>query len=145
MVQSRIAQQLEKTDRSPRLRISGAKNDAWNASLQDRSGTHRTRLQRHIERRLFQTPIADRGGGLRDRDHLRMGGRILQHLSLIGSGTDDLVIADDQGANGHFIIDDGLMSQLESSPHKVLVDLPLRYHFSDFLLDGISELCKRRI
>ena len=83
MVQARIVQQVVRACGPPRPWDRRRRRRRWNPRLHDRPGTHRTRLQGHVQRATVQPPRLPGRGRLRDGDHLGVGGRIVQLLPLV--------------------------------------------------------------
>ena len=92
-----------------------------NARLHDRSGTHRARLQRDIERRLGEPPCPQPFGSFSDHDHFRMRCRILRNLPVVVSGRDDFVVVHEDCADRDFSYVRGKSSLLESQLHVVRI------------------------
>ncbi len=70
----------------------------------DGGGTHRTRLQRHVEGAVRQSGFTPKGAGLPDHLHLRMGSGVRQLFGPVtGPGQDFTRAIDDNGADGHLV------------------------------------------
>ena len=83
------------------LRVGGAVVEPPDAGERHRRGAHGAGLERHIEIAVGQPFGAERGGGLADRDHLRMGGRVAVGERAVAGLRDHLAVADDDAADRH--------------------------------------------
>ena len=105
MVEPAIAGDLIEGVAGPRLGIGSAVHHGGQPGQDDRSGTHGARLECDVQNAIVQAPGSQGIGGLRDRNHFRMGGRIVQCFTLIvGPGNDPLLHGHDDGSNRHFIL-----------------------------------------
>ena len=72
--------------------------------MKNRSGAHRTRLQRAIEIAPLQPVVAQNNSRRSQRDNFGVGGRIAIRNHAIPSGRKDLAIPDDNRADGYFAL-----------------------------------------
>ena len=93
--------------------------------MHQRARAHRARLLRHVQIALIQPPIADHTLRLRDRQHLRMGRRILQRLHLVVSPRDDFALVDDDGADRHLLLGGGALCLAQGLAHEVGVTVEI--------------------
>ncbi len=99
-----IARHVEHAAAGARLRVGRAVDHARHAREHDRPGTHRARLERHVEHRVEHAPAAERAGGLSQRDDLGVGGRVLAQLALVVSGRDQLALVGHHGSDRHILV-----------------------------------------
>ncbi len=93
MIERTILQQIEQSACGATARIGTTKNNAAHAHVDERAGTHRARLFCDEEIAIGQAPIAHRGFGLRQGEHLCMSGGILEQLDLIKGARDNFSFA----------------------------------------------------
>ncbi len=66
-------------------------------------------------------PAAERAGGLAQRDHLGVGGRVGAELALVVAGADHLAVVDDHGADRHVVVLERPRGLAQRQAHEVLV------------------------
>ncbi len=100
MVEPWVADQLEERDHRACLGIRTTEHQTSNASIDQRTGAHRTRLLSH-EQRAFNSPLTERLRCFPERDDLGMCRGVAIQLAAITPATDDLVIDQDHRADGY--------------------------------------------
>ena len=84
--------------------VAGAENHGADAGVYQCAGAHRARLQRDVERSVFEAVIGEFLSGLAQRQNFGVRGRIVNTDRRIGTAPDNLVPDDDNGANGHLAL-----------------------------------------
>lgn len=105
----------------PGLRIGGAEDDRAEPRVDHRPGTHRTRLQRHVETTVVEAPRADFGGRIAHRKDLGMCNGVTGQLTLIVTSRDHDAVANDHGANRHVAVVERAPGFLECPFHRGVV------------------------
>jgi hypothetical protein len=95
VVESRILHEVPERSREARLRIGRTEHDTIDAGEHDRSGAHRTRLERHVQRAAVQPPPLPDRGGLAYREDLGMSRGVAAELALVPRGPDLSILAYD--------------------------------------------------
>lgn len=129
MVEPAVVKQAVEGMDGASLGIGRTEDDQWYASLYDGAGTHRAGLERHVKRAAFQSPVADRFGGLCDRNHFGVCRRITQPLTLVVSGRDRTVTVDDNRADRDFLFRKRVFGLFQGLYHECFmhVSVPLSY------------------
>jgi len=70
---------------------------------------------------MLESPVADRGGGLGDREHFSVSSRIFALFNSIVGGRDDFAATLDYAANGDLILSPGVDRLVEGEAHKKLI------------------------
>lgn len=123
MVQSRHLQYIKQPTRRAATGIAAAKNHPAQSRMNERARAHRARFFRHVKIAIIEPPIFDDGFGLRDCQHFRVRGGILQEFHLIvGAGNNFAVLYDD-GADGNFLAFEGSTGLTQRFTHKIDVAL----------------------
>ena len=148
MVEARIGEDVQDASRRPRLRVGGRVDHARDPREDDRPRAHRARLQRHVERALQHPPGAKRGGGLAQRQHLGVRGRVLAQLALVAAAPDHAtVVVHDDGPDRDVVMRHRRARLLQGDAHPALVMPPCcpstRHHggTSPLREGSFSSLC----
>lgn len=121
MIEPGIVRDLVERVAGAPLGITRAIDDCREAGLDDRSGAHRAGLQRDIQRTVEQAPGLERLGGLRDGDHFRMRGGIVERFALIESFSDHTMFMDDDRAHRDLGAVKGPLRLIQRLPHPEFV------------------------
>lgn len=84
--------------------VISAEIDMLDARRDDRTGTHGTRLKRHIEITPDQPPAAELAAGRVDSGKLRMVQRVFAGLTPVAAARDDLSVFYDDRADRRFAV-----------------------------------------
>jgi hypothetical protein len=109
-----------------RLLISRAVNKYRHAGLNQRARAHRARLDRRINRGVRQPVVTDFRRSLSERDDLGMRGWIAISARAISGDYDQLIAADNTGADGNFVACRRLFRCAQSLAHPPLMLFQLR-------------------
>jgi len=121
MIQARHLKEIDHAAGCAAPRIGTAKNHAANADVEERAGAHRTRLFRHEEVAIVQSPVANRGFRLGNGEHLRMRSGVLEHLHLVEGAGNDPACAHDDRAYRHFFFCESFAGQAQGLVHESFV------------------------
>lgn len=125
-------QQVHPTTTPPSFGVSASKDYPIDAAMNNRHGTHWTRLLGNVKSTAVQAPVAHGFLGSREHQHFGMGGGILEGFHLIPSPGNDMAIVDYHRTHWHLIGTVGLLSLPQGEAHEVLVaghvDLEIRIH-----------------
>ena len=94
-----------------------AEDDAVQPSEDDRTGTHGTGLECHVERAADESRGAERARRVPDDEHLRMGDGVLIAEVAIAGAADDRVVADDDRPDGDILSRSGRAGFLQRRRH----------------------------
>ena len=83
-------------------RIRATENHASNSCMDQRACAHRAGLLRHVEVALGQSPIANSCLSLRQRQHFRVRGGVLEQFHLIMGARDNLACPDNNRSDRNF-------------------------------------------
>lgn len=90
--------------------------------MNQRARTHRTRLQRHIERRVWQPVVADRGPGSAEDEHFGVGARIMRRDRCIARFGEYLPsLANEYRADWDLAFFGGAASERQRTLHKARI------------------------
>ena len=106
---------------APALGSAAPIDDARNARQDDRTRTHRARLERDVEHRVEQAPAAERTGRLAQREHLRMRRRVLAQLALVVGHRDNLAAMHDHSADRHVAVFKRVLGLTNGQAHEEVV------------------------
>lgn len=124
VVEGRIAlEEIDPASGGSALGIDGAEDNAVGAAVDDGAGAHRAGLFGDVEGAAFESPVAVGGLSGSEGDHFSVGGGVLESLDLVPSAGDDLFVADDDGADGHFSDFVGTAGFAKSLAHEEAVAL----------------------
>lgn len=104
VVEAGILEKLKEAVDGAGFGVRGAVDDERYSRKQNGAGAHRARFKGDVQSAVGQAPIADTGGGLRDGDHLGVGGRVAQLLALIVGRSNDASVANDDRTDGNFFL-----------------------------------------
>jgi len=99
MVMPPLEKPVLRKDRSG-LRIRRPEKNVTDASLNDRSGTHRTRLQCHIHVTVRQPPGSELPAGGTNGDHFGVGCGVVVEFAQVMSSRNDRAIMHDDATDG---------------------------------------------
>src|SRR6478672_13004443 len=85
------------------------------------AGAHRTRLFRHKQIAIVQSPVAERCCRLRYSQNLRVRSRVLQHFDLIIPAANDAPVLRDHRADRHFVAGRGFGGETQGLAHERLI------------------------
>jgi len=103
VIQARVLENREEGNGPAPGRVGDAPHDTRDARQDDGARAHGAGFLRHVQDRPGQAPVLERGGRLGDRQDLRVRGRVLQQFHLVVRLRDQLSLANDHGADGHFL------------------------------------------
>lgn len=104
MIEAIIRTELVERIDSPAFGIGGPVDQRRYPGQYDRAGTHRARLERHGQRAAFQSPVAQGLGCLSDREHFRVGRRVVVDVTAVVGAGDDLAVGPgDDGPDGDLV------------------------------------------
>jgi len=86
-------------------------------------GTHGAGLLGHVEDGAFETPVAERGGGLSDGKDFRVGGGILEPFHHVVRRRDDPTLVDYYGTDRYFAFLGGGPGLGQRPAHEELVSV----------------------
>lgn len=109
------------------FRIHGTDDHFGDPRLNNRSGTHRAGLQRHVHRTVLQAPVPDHFAGLVHRNNFRMGKGIFFQIPFVIAPADNLIFIDNDTADGHFFNGRRLLRLLHGRFHVFFI---LCHHLS---------------
>ncbi len=89
MIQAGITADREEGVDGAGLGIGAAVDDTGHARVDEGAGAHGAGLQRHVDGRAFEAPVAERGGGAAEGVDLGVGGGILIGLAAVAAAADD--------------------------------------------------------
>lgn len=121
MIQPLVLYNVEQRTARACLRVWCAEDQCRNACEDDRSGAHRARFERYIQRASFQPVIVELACGCSDRDDLGVSGGVSQRFCLIIPAPDDAVVMNDHGSHRNFLPLVGLLGFLERKLHPAFV------------------------
>jgi len=99
------------------------KDELGHARVDQCAGAHRTRLERDGHARAAESPLADMSTRATKRHDLRVRRRIRVALALVGSLAEDLAVAIEHGADGHFALQCGTARQQQRTLQHAQIDL----------------------
>lgn len=101
--------------------IIRTENESRNAGEDDRTGTHRARLDRHIECGVNQVSAFERSAGGGDCHHFGVGRCVFHLLGQVVSLRNDAILLDDHAADRHLAKIERLLRFSERHAHPILV------------------------
>ena len=119
VIQRRHLEQIDHSARSPGFRIRATVDHPAEPGLDDRSRAHWARFFSDIEIAVVEPPVVDHAFGLSDREHLCVGGGILQDFDLIPGAGDDFGMANDHRADRNFILRFGSPCLSQGFAHEI--------------------------
>ena len=102
MVEPGIRKDLEASTNRAALGVVGAIDQARDASLNDRAGTHAARLYGDVEGGACEAVIADTAGGFAKSDDFGVGRGVIVADGAVAGACEDLAVMDEDGADWHF-------------------------------------------
>ena len=121
MVELGHLKEVDHAARAAAFGIWAAEDDAAEARVDDRAGTHGAGFLGDVEIAVGEAPIANCRFGLRDGEHLGMGCGVLEHFDLVPGPGDDVALADDNRADGDLVGSMGFAGLLEGFAHEGFV------------------------
>ena len=88
----------------PGFRVGGAVDEGADSAIDDRPGAHGAGFKGDHQRAVVESPVTYAGGGVAEREHLSMGGRIAGEFTFVVSRGDHLAIAQHDGADGNVVV-----------------------------------------
>src|SRR5918996_2531574 len=101
MIQSGIAREIAERSGEARFRVHRAEDEPVEPRQHERTGAHRARLERHIDRATRESPRMQRGGPRSNRQDLSVRRRIVVALSSVPRAAEDLIAPRDDRADRH--------------------------------------------
>ena len=89
--------------------------------MDERACAHRTRFLSHVKIAVRQPPIAHSCLGLRQRQHFRVRGGVLEQLYLIMGTTDDLACTNNNRADRDFVGFGRFVGHAQCFTHEVFI------------------------
>jgi len=125
VVQPRVDGEVVERPEGAGLRVGGAEHDPLGAGGEDGAGAHGTRLDGDDDGCSRETPpVADRRGGVAEREHLGMGGRVAGQLSLVVASRHDSAVDEDHASDRYVAVRRCPGGLLEGESHRrVVVEL----------------------
>ena len=123
MVQRGELQEIHGTASGPTFGVGSAEDDPGQATVYDGTRAHGAGFLGDVENAIGESPVARGFLGLSERQHLGVGGGVIEQFDLIPSARNDAAVLNDDGTHGHFL---GLISahgQTQGFAHEVLVAL----------------------
>jgi lipid-binding SYLF domain-containing protein len=118
VIQTGHLEQIDYSAGRAASRVGATKNHAAHPNMNQRAGTHGTRFLGYVEIAFIQAPVADGGFGLRNRQHFRVRGCVLQHFHLVESASDDLPGPHHDSADRHFFFGERFLRLTERFAHE---------------------------
>jgi len=103
VIQGGHLQEVDHTSCGPGGWICAAKNHASYPSVNDRACAHRAWLLGHVQIAIGQSPVTHPCFSLRQCQHFRMRGGVLEQLDLIMSARDNFARANNNSTDRHFV------------------------------------------
>ncbi len=101
VIEPRIVADPEQAPRTSGLEILCAVDKPRDASVDERTGTHRAWFECHVERRPIDTPTAHRAASLTKREDFSVPGRICLRLAGVTANADDATVEHDDRTYGY--------------------------------------------
>lgn len=98
--------------------IERTEDDARQACMHHRAGTHDARLERDEEFATRQTIVAEYACGRAQSHDFGMRGRIVREDRLVEAGRNDCTILDHHGTDRHFAQGPGITRLVQRLPHE---------------------------
>ncbi len=102
MVEARIREDLETSTNRAALGVVGAVDQARDASLNDRAGTHAARLDGDVEGGTCEAVIAETARGFAKNDDFGVGRGVIVADGAVAGACQDFAVMDEDGADGDF-------------------------------------------
>ena len=117
MIQGRLLQEIKKSPRCAAFRVTTAEDNPPDAAMYDRSGAHRAGLLGDVEITIGEAPVPLGFLRLSEGEHLGMGRRVPQRFDLVGGPCNDRPLREDDGSDGHFLCEIGLLRLTQCLAH----------------------------
>ena len=101
MIQLRVIYDFQNGMDRASLRVFGAVNQPPNARVDERSGTHRARLDGGVDLAVRQTMVAESSGRLAQGNNFGMGGGVVIQQVAVEAAPYGTIIANDYSSNRH--------------------------------------------
>src|SRR5882762_4534005 len=105
----------------PGLFVGCAEDDEGDASEDRRTGAHRARLDRHIERAIRETPATERASGFAYREDFGVCGRVRIDFATVARTRDDRAVTHDRRADRDVAVVRSEAPFLEGVAHEAIV------------------------
>jgi len=106
--------------------------------MHDRARAHGTRFFGGEEGAIREPPIANRGFGLSNGQHLGVGRGVFEQLHLIPGPRDHAPRANDDRTHRNFVVFPGAASEPQSLTHEVGVTVEVDGRFHEWILRDAS-------
>ena len=134
VVQLRVLEEVHDSASGSVFGRSTAEDDAPHPHVDEGSGAHGAGLFRDVEVAVGEAVVFQHALGLRDGEHLGVGGGVFERLHLVVRAGDDAAFVDDHCAHGHLLALPRAVGLAEGFAHKVVVAVKV--------YDFIHDLCK---
>ena len=126
VVQSGVIEESIEAADGPGFGVGRAEDDAGDAGQDDGAGAHRAGFEGHVEGAPFEPPIGEGGGGLGDRQHFGVGGRVAELFATVVGLGEDFAVAKDDRADGDLVFGRGGLGLADRlhHPRAVGIDRP---------------------
>jgi SH3 domain-containing YSC84-like protein 1 len=101
--------------------VGATENHAAHADVDQGAGAHRAWFLGDVKIAIVQAPVTDRGLRLRDGEHLRVRGGVLEQLYLVEGAGDNLAATHDDGADRDLFLRERLSGQAQRFLHERVV------------------------
>ena len=131
MVKRRELQKVHGAAGGAGLGIARAENHPGKTNVDNRASAHRAWFFRHIERAIGKAPVTDCLFGLRDGEHFRVRGGVLEQFHLVPSASDNPAAPFHDRTHRNFLRLKSFRSQAQRLPHEIMVALQIddgRFH-----------------
>jgi len=91
--------------------------------MHHRPGAHHAGFQRHVQRGIKQTVVLQHQPALTQRHDFGVRGRIVTANRTVPPFSNDLVVVNQYGPDGHFPLFPGALSQRERMAHPVFMSV----------------------
>lgn len=123
MVETRIFKKLVQASDGTSLGVLGAVNQASYPRVHNRSGTHRTRLKRHVQGRIMEAPPPEPTSGISDSEGLRVSERVTVDLAPVVALADHRATHNHESAHRDLLYGRGFVGEHQGSGHECTVGL----------------------
>ena len=117
MVESLVSDNVRQRTAKPGFGIPRAKHQRVQSAVDERSGTHGARFQRHVERRAFESPMTFTLRGIAERHDLGMRQGIAVDFPSIVAATDDFAVFDDNRTHRDVTMSKSFIGLLQGHEH----------------------------
>ncbi len=107
--------------------VAEAEDDFGDSGVDDSAGAHGAGFFGDEEGAVGESPVFEFGGGLGDCEDFGVGGGVFEGFDLVEGSADNLVIVDDDGADGDFAGVVGVGGLFEGLGHVVVVGFEIKH------------------